>query len=72
MPNRHRTKMPNDGRRMLPPTCGCTPELIAFEVNVQVALELVVPGYRRVAEQTGVRFGYDAAEAVELVAEARP
>lgn len=51
--------------------CGYEPELAAFDVKVQVEPALVLPGYAREEERTGVEFRYYAAEAVDLVAEGR-
>jgi methylase of polypeptide subunit release factors len=50
---------------------GYAPELAAFDLKVQVEPMLVVPGYAREEERTGVEFRYYDAEAVAVVAEAR-
>lgn len=51
--------------------CGYDPQLVAFDVKVQVEPRLVLPGYAREEERGGLRFRYYAAEAVALVAEGR-
>jgi hypothetical protein len=51
--------------------CGYAPELAAFDVKVQAEPALVLPGYAREEERTGVEFRYYAAGAVALVAEVR-
>lgn len=52
-------------------SCGYEPELLAFDVKLQVEPELVLPGYGQAEERSGVEFTYYAAEAVEIVAESR-
>jgi methylase of polypeptide subunit release factors len=51
--------------------CGYRPELVAFDVKLQVEPELVIPPYSRAEAQNGVEFTFYAAEAIELVAERR-
>ena len=51
--------------------CGYLPELLAFDVKLQVEPQLVLPGYRCAEEQQGIEFRFYAPEAVGVVAEAR-
>lgn len=51
--------------------CGYCPELVAFDVKVQVEPDLVLPGYHQAEDDTGVEFTFYAAEAIEIVAAAR-
>jgi hypothetical protein len=51
--------------------CGYEPELVAFDVKLQVEPRLVVPGYARREAGGGIAFRYYAADAVALVAGAR-
>jgi hypothetical protein len=51
--------------------CGYRPELVAFDVKLQVEPELVIPPYGRAEAQDGVEFTFYAPEAIELVAEGR-
>ncbi len=60
--------MPREVAFDLHRSCGYEPEILAFDVKVQVEPGLVLPGYRQAEERSGVEFIYYAAEAVELVA----
>jgi hypothetical protein len=51
--------------------CGYVPELLAFDVKVQLEPDLVLPGYRQAEEEGDVEFVYYAADAIEVVAEKR-
>ena len=64
-------RVPGEVVRALHRDCGYEPELVAFDVKVQVEPGLVVPGYRRIEEEAGIAFTYYDARAVGLVAEAR-
>jgi methylase of polypeptide subunit release factors len=52
-------------------SCGYEPEVVAFDVKIQVEPELVVPPYARAEEAHDVRFIFYAADAIGLVARAR-
>jgi hypothetical protein len=52
-------------------SCGYDPELAAFDVKLQVEPGLVLPGYRRAEDETGVEFTFYSGEAIEVVAAAR-
>jgi hypothetical protein len=51
--------------------CGYVPELLAYDVKLQVEPDLVLPGYRRAEERSGVEFRFYAAEAAGVVRQAR-
>ena len=51
--------------------CGYRPDLVAFDVKVQVEPELVIPPYSRAEALNDVEFTFYAADAIELVAEGR-
>lgn len=51
--------------------CGYVPHLVAFDVKVQAEPQLVLPGYRRVEDETGVEFRFYTTEAIEIVARGR-
>ena len=51
--------------------CGYDPQLVAFDVKLQVEPELVVPPYRSAEAEHGVPFTFYAPEAVALVGNAR-
>jgi hypothetical protein len=51
--------------------CGYRPELVAFDVKLQVEPGLVIPPYSRAEARSGVEFTFYAPEAIELVAEGR-
>lgn len=64
-------RMPHDVTYELHRVCGYRPELVAFDVKLQVAPELVIPPYRRAEARSGVEFTFYAPEAIELVAQRR-
>jgi hypothetical protein len=64
-------RMPHDVAFELHRVCGYRPELVAFDVKLQVEPELVIPPYRRAEARSGVEFTFYAPEAIELVAERR-
>ena len=63
--------MPHDVAFELHRACGYHPELVAFDVKLQVAPELVIPPYGRAEARSGVEFTFYAPEAIELVTERR-
>jgi hypothetical protein len=64
-------RMPHDVAFRLHRACGYRPELVAFDVKLQVEPELVIPPYSRAEACSGVQFTFYAPEAIELVAEGR-
>jgi len=64
-------RMPHDVAFGLHRACGYLPELVAFDIKLQVEPELVVPPYARAEARSGVEFTFYAPEAIELVAERR-
>ena len=64
-------RMTHDVAFELHRACGYRPELIAFDVKVQVEPELVIPPYSRAEGLNDVEFTFYAADAIELVAEGR-
>jgi hypothetical protein len=64
-------RMPHDVAFELHRACGYCPELVAFDVKLQVEPELVIPPYSRAEAHNGVELTFYAAEAIELVAERR-
>jgi hypothetical protein len=64
-------RVPHDVVLALHRACGYRPELIAFDVKLQVEPGLVIPPYSRAETQSGVEFTFYAPEAIELVAEGR-
>jgi hypothetical protein len=64
-------RMPHDVAFRLHRACGYRPELVAFDVKLQVEPELVIPPYSRAEACSGVEFTFYAPEAIELVAEGR-
>ena len=64
-------RMSHDVAFELHRVCGYRPELVAFDVKLQVEPELVIPPYSRAEVQNGVEFSFYAADAIELVAERR-
>jgi hypothetical protein len=64
-------RMTHDVAFELHRACGYRPELIAFDVKVQVEPELVIPPYSRAEVLNDVEFTFYAADAIELVAEGR-
>jgi hypothetical protein len=51
--------------------CGYQPELVAYDLKLQSEPDLVLPGYSTAEERHGVEFMFYAADAVDVVAEAR-
>ena len=64
-------RMPHDVAFELHRACGYRPELVAFDVKLQVEPQLVIPPYSRAEARNGVEFTFYAAEAIELVSEGR-
>jgi methylase of polypeptide subunit release factors len=64
-------RVPDDVVVRLHHACGYVPELVAFDVKLQGEPDLVLPGYRRVEDETGLEFTFYAAEAAEITAEYR-
>jgi methylase of polypeptide subunit release factors len=64
-------RMSHDVAFELHRTCGYEPQLVAFDVKVQVEPELVVPPYRDAEAEHGLPFRFYAPEAIGLVAAAR-
>ena len=64
-------RMPHDVAFGLHRACGYRPELVAFDVKLQVEPELVIPPYSRAEARNGVEFTFYAAEAIDVVAQAR-
>jgi hypothetical protein len=64
-------RMPHDVAFELHRACGYRPELVAFDVKLQVEPQLMIPPYSRAEARNGVEFTFYEAEAIELVAEAR-
>lgn len=64
-------RMPHDVAFLLHRACGYRPELVAFDVKLQVEPELVIAPYSRAEACGGVEFTFYAPEAIELVAERR-
>jgi len=52
-------------------SCGYRPDLVAFDVKLQVEPDLVVPPYRDAEAEHGLPFTYYAPEAIALLAGAR-
>ena len=63
--------MPRDVAFGLHRACGYRPELVAFDIRLQVEPELVIPPYGRAEACSGVEFTFYAPEAIELVTERR-
>lgn len=64
-------RMPHDVAFRLHRACGYRPELVAFDVKLQVEPELVIPPYSRAEARSGIEFTFYAPEAIERVAERR-
>jgi hypothetical protein len=64
-------RIPLDAALGLHRACGYRPELVAFDMKRQVEPGLVLPGYRRAEQKTGVEFRFYADEAVAVVAKRR-
>ena len=64
-------RMPHDVAFDLHRACGYEPELVAFDVKLQVEPELVIAPYERAEAQRGVEFTFYAPEAIECVAKSR-
>jgi hypothetical protein len=64
-------RVPQDVVFAMHRACGYGPELIAFDVKLQVEPGLVIPPYSRAEIQSGVEFTFYAPEAIKLVAESR-
>jgi hypothetical protein len=64
-------RVPHDVVLALHRACGYRPELIAFDVKLQVEPGLVIPPYSRAETQSGVEFTFYTPEAIDVVAEGR-
>jgi methylase of polypeptide subunit release factors len=64
-------RVPHDVAFALHRACGYEPELVAYDVKLQVEPALVIPPYARAEAQDGVTFTFYAPEAIALVARAR-
>lgn len=64
-------RMPDDVAFGLHRACGYHPELVAFDVKLQVEPELMIPPYSRAEAEHGVEFTFYAPEAIDVVARAR-
>jgi hypothetical protein len=64
-------RMPHDVAFELHRACGYRPELVAFDVKLQVEPELVIPPYSRAEARGGVEFTFYVPEAIKLIAERR-
>ena len=64
-------RMPHEIALGLHEACGYRPELVAYDVKLQVEPELMMPPYERAEAEHGIQFTFYAPEAVTVVATLR-